>query len=72
MEKIDLPSANSFTVDERLLLILFMYIRRNSRTKIEHWGTSAGIGDHEDAWPFKRIRWNLPLKKLLVSFRGVP
>ena len=44
MEKIDLPSANSFTVDERLLLILFMYIRRNSRR-----GTSAGIGDHEDA-----------------------
>ena len=49
-----------------------MYIKKNSGPKIEPWGTPASIGDHEDVWPFKRTRWNLPLKKLLISFRGVP
>ena len=72
MEKIDASSANSFTVDEILLPRSFMYIRKNSGPKIEPWGTPASIGDHEDVWPFKRTRWNLPLKKLLISFRGVP
>ena len=42
-----------------------------SGPKIEPWGTPASIGDHEDAWPFKRTHWNLALKKLLLSFRGV-
>ena len=72
MEKIDASSANSFTVDEILLPRSFMYIRKNSGPKIEPWGTPVSIGDHEDAWPFKRICWNPPLKKLLISFRGVP
>ena len=48
MEKIDASSANSFTVDERLLLRSFMYIRKNNGPKIEPWGTPASIGDHED------------------------
>ena len=33
--KIDLSSASSFKVDERLLLRSFMYIRKNSGPKIE-------------------------------------
>ena len=49
MEKIDLSSASSFAVDGRLLLRSFLYIRKNSGTKIEPWGTPASIGDHEDA-----------------------
>ena len=72
MEKIDVSSANSFTVDERLLPRSFMYIRNNSGPKIEPWSTLASIGDHEVVLLFKRTRWNLPLKKLLISFRGVP
>ena len=71
MEKIDVSSANSFTVDERLLPRL-IYIRKNSGPKLEPWGISASIGDHEDAWPFKRTLWNQALKKLSISFRGVP
>ena len=49
MEKIDVSSTNSFTIDERLLPRSFMYIRKNSGPKIEPWGTPASIGDHEDA-----------------------
>ena len=48
MEKIGASSTNSFTVDERLLLRSFMYIRKNNGPKIEPWGTPASIGDHED------------------------
>ena len=72
MGKIDLSSANSFTLDERLLRRLFMYIRKNSGPEVEPWGTPASIGDHVVTWPFKRAYWNLPLKKLLISFRSVP
>ena len=61
MEKLVLSLAIYFTVAERLLPRPFMYIRKNSGPKIEVWGTPASIGDHEDAWPFKRTRWNLPL-----------
>ena len=50
----------------------FMYIRKNSGPKIDPSGTPASIGDHEDVWQFKRTHWNLPLKKLLISFGGVP
>ena len=64
MEKIDLSSASSFTVDGRLLLRSFLYIRKNSGTKIEPWGTPASIGDHEDAWPFKRLCWSLLFREL--------
>ena len=35
MEKIDASSANSFTVNEKLFPRSFMYIRKNSGTKIE-------------------------------------
>ena len=49
-----------------------MYIRKKSGPKIEPLGTPASIGDHEDVWLFKRTRWNLPLKKRLISFRGAP
>ena len=35
MEKIDVSSADSFTVGERLLPKSFMYIRKNSDPKIE-------------------------------------
>ena len=35
MEKIDVSSANSFAVDERLLPKSFIYIRKNSDPKIE-------------------------------------
>ena len=52
MEKTDVSSANSFTVDERLLPRSFMYIRLNSGPKIVPWATPASIGDHEDVWPF--------------------
>ena len=45
MEKIDLPSANSFAVDKRLLLRSFMYIRKNSGPKIKPSGTPANIGE---------------------------
>ena len=62
--KIDLSSASSFTVDERLLLRSFMYIRKNSGPKIQPWGTPASIGDHEDTWPFKRLCWSLLLTEL--------
>ena len=72
MEKIDVSSTNSFTIDERLMPRSFMYIRKNSSPKIDPWGIPASIVDHEDAWPFNRTRWNLPLKKLLISFRDVP
>ena len=61
-----------FTVDKSLLPRSFMYIRKNSGPEIEPWDTPASIGDHEDAWPFKRTRWNLPLKKLLINFRVLP
>ena len=59
MDKIDASSANSFTVDEILLLRSFVYIRKNNGSKIEPWGTPASIGEHEDTWPFNRTRWNL-------------
>ena len=61
MEKVDVSSANSFMVDERLLLRSFMYIRKNSGPKMEPWGTLTSIGDHEDGWPFKRTHQNLPI-----------
>ena len=48
MEKIDVLSANSFTVDERLLPRSYMYIRKNSGPKIEPLGTLASIGNYED------------------------
>ena len=64
MKKTDVSSANSFTVDERLLPRSFMYIRKNSGLEIEPWGIPASIGVHEDVWTFKRTHWNLPLKKL--------
>ena len=64
MEKTEVSSANSLTVDERLWLKSFMYIRKKSDTKIDPWGTPASTGDQEDAWPFKRTRWYLLLKKL--------
>ena len=47
-----------------------MHIRKKSGPKIEPLGTPASIGDHEDVWSLKRTRWNLPLKKRLISFRG--
>ena len=47
------------------------YIRKKSGPKIDPWGTPASIGDHEDAWSFKRTSY-LPLKKLSISFKGVP
>ena len=72
MEKIDVSSEDSFTVDERSLPRSFMYIRKNTGPKIEPWGTPVSIGDHENAWLFKKTCWNLPLKKLLISFRKVP
>ena len=48
MEKIDSSSANSFTIDEIFLPRSFMYIRKNSGTKIEPRGATASISDHED------------------------
>ena len=72
MEKTEASSVNSLTVDERLWLKSFMYIRKKSGPKIDHWGTPASTGDQEDAWPFKRTRWYLPLKKLSISFKGGP
>ena len=59
----EVSSANSLAVDERLWLWSFMYIRKKSPT-IDPWGTPASPGDQGDAWPFKRTRWYLPLKKL--------
>ena len=53
MEKTEVPSANSLTVDERLWRKLFMFIRKMNDPKIDPWGTPASIGDQEDAWPFK-------------------
>ena len=53
MEKIDASPANSFKVDERLLPISFMYIRKNS-PKTESWGTPASFGDHKDTWTLKK------------------
>ena len=70
--EIDVSSANSFKVDERLLPRSFIFIRKNSGYKIEPWDTPASAGDHQDVWPFKITCWNLLLKKLLVSFKGVP
>ena len=64
MKKINVSSANSFTVDEIFLPRSFMYIRKNSVSKREPWGAPASIDDHEDVWPFKRTHWNLPLKKI--------
>ena len=43
-----MSSANSFTVDERLLSRSFVYIRKDSGPKIEPSGTLASIVDHED------------------------
>ena len=48
MEKTDVSSANSFTVDERLLPRSFMYIRKNSCLEIDPSGIPARIGVHED------------------------
>lgn len=70
--EIDVSSGNSFKVDERLLPRSFIFIRKNSGYKIEPWDTAASAGDHQDVWPFKITCWNLLLKKLLVSFKGVP
>ena len=72
MKKAELPSANSLVVDERLWLRSFMYIRKKSGPKIDPWGTSGSTGDQEDAWPFIRTHWYLPLKKLSINFKGVP
>ena len=71
MEKIEVSSTNSFAVDERLWLRTFMHIRKKSCLNIDPWGTPASIGDQEDALPF-RARWYLLLKKLSISFKGVP
>ena len=49
MEKIDASSANSFVVDEKVLLRSFMFIRQNSGPKIDPCGTPACIVDHNDA-----------------------
>ena len=57
MEKTEVLSAKSFAVDEILWLRSFIYVRKKSGPKIDPWGTSASIGDEEDAWPFKRMRW---------------
>ena len=62
-------SANSFSVNERLLP-RSKYIRKNNHPKKEPSGIRAS--DSEDAWPIKRTRCNLPFKKLLISFRSVP
>ena len=35
MEKIDVSSTNSFTIDGRLMPRSFMYIRKNSSPKID-------------------------------------
>ena len=72
MEKTEVSSANSFAVDEWLWLRSFMYIRKESGPKIDPLSTPAIIGDQEDAWPFKRTLWYLPLKKPSISFKGVP
>ena len=72
MEKIYVSSAYCFAVDERLLFRSFMHIRKNSGPKTEPWDIAANIGDHKDAWPLKRALLNLPLKKLLISFKGAP
>ena len=71
-EKIGISLANSFAVDERLWLRSFMNIRKKSDPKIVPWSTPASIGDQEDAWPFKRTRWYLQLKKFSINFKGVP
>ena len=49
MEEIDASSANSFTVDDRLLPRSFMYIRKKNGPKTEPSGAPANTGDHEDA-----------------------
>ena len=72
MEKTEVSLADSFAVDERLWLRSFMYTRNTSGPKIDSWGTPPSISDQEDAWPFKRTSWYLPLKKLAMSFEGVP
>ena len=65
--------VNSFEVDERLWLRLFLYIRKKSGSKIDPWGTPVSIGDQKDAMPFKRTRWYLPLLlNFSMSFKGVP
>ena len=48
MEGIDVSSANSLAVDERLLQRSFMQVRKRSGPKIELSITTANIGDHED------------------------
>ena len=53
MEKTEVSSASSLTVDERLWLKSFMYIREKSGPKIDPWGTPARTGDKEDAWHVK-------------------
>ena len=65
MEKIEVSSVNSFTVDERLCFRSFMYIRKMSGPKIDPWATPANIGDQEDAWPFRTHQY-LPVKKLSI------
>ena len=69
MEKTEVSSANSLTVDERLWFKSFMYIRKKSGPKIDPWGMSASTGDQEDVWPFKRMHWCLPHKKTLNKFQ---
>ena len=71
-ENKEVSSVNSFTLVFKLSLRSLMHIRKNNGHNIEPCGTPAWIVSQSDVWPLSKTLWNLPLRKLLITWNKFP
>ena len=69
VENNHVSSPNSLAVDYKLLVTLFMYIRKSNGPKIEPCRIPAIVDDQLERLLLKTTPWNLLLKKLLSGLR---
>ena len=71
-EKMDVPSAKGFVIDDKFLLRLLIYIKKKRDPKMEPWETSSIIGTHVEDRPLSNTCWYLLLRKLTINFNRGP